>query len=491
MNVSDRETTSIDRRQFLATAGAACAGLSSFGTGAFAAPDKLHMRVAEAAKALAGDGSLLRLLAPNGSEANIHPVISAFKALSGVEVQLLTVPVDEINSQLNLDAIGGTGNYDIALPATFGIPDLAAGGSIRAITEFTEKYEPAGFRKDILYSTGDTFDDEIYGFQADGDTYVMFYHKDMLENADERAAYEDRFGEALDIPVTWRELDQQMKFFHRPSDDQYGGALFRTPGYLAWEWWVRFHANGVWPLSAELEPQIASDAGVSALEDMIRATECLYPHSRSAGLFDNWEHYSRGNIYCNIGWGGTQKYLNGPQSNMRGRMAFGPTPSGQVNGKRVSLPYFNWGWNYVVTSISAQPELAYLFTLFASTSAISTLSVREQEGYFDPFRPEHYSDPVIQETYSKEFLEVHEQSLRESIPDLYLANQTEYFQTLSKSLDAAVNGNVDPRKALERAATQWSVLNLRSGRELQTERWQALRSKYPTRAQSYLQDLGA
>ena len=318
----------------------------------------------------------------------------------------------------------------------------------------------------------------------------MFYHKDWFENPDEQARYEDLFGKSLNVPRTWADLDQQMAFFHRPDQGRFGGALFRTPGYLAWEWWVRFHAKGVWPLSESLDPQIASDAGVSALEDMIRATEFLYPQARSAGLFENWEHYGAGNTYANIGWGGSQKYLNGPKSKMKGRMIYGLTPCGDLGGVHVSMPYFNWGWNYVVTTASAQPELAYLFALFASTSEISTLSVREQAGYFDPFRPEHYEDPFIQKTYTPAFLKVHQESMKNSIPDLYLAQQGEYFQVLSKWLDASINGDANPKEALERVSTQWSLLNLRVGKEAQTARWKALRAKYPRQAQDTLRDLG-
>lgn len=468
---------------------ATCAAAIGAPGTAFPKADGLHVLVADAARRLADGQKTLRLLIPEGCEANVRPVTHAFRKATDINILCRSVAVDEINSELSLDAVSGEGDYDIALPATFGIPDLAADGIIRPISEFAAKYEPAGFRDGILYSSGDSFDGELYGFQADGDTYVMFYHKDWLEDPAEQSRYEDRFGAPLAIPVTWEELDQQMAFFHRPDQNKYGGALFRTPGYLAWEWWVRFHAKGVWPLSIDLEPQIASDAGIAALEEMIRATETLYPEARSAGLFDNWAHYGEGNTFCNIGWGGSQKYLNGPKSKMRGRMVYGPTPMGTAEGAEIAMPYFNWGWNYVVTSISKQPELAYLFALFASTSEMSTISVREQEGYFDPFRPEHYADPVIEQTYSAEFLKVHEASLRSSIPDFYLANQSEYFRVLSQWLDAAINGDVDPRKALERAATKWSVLNLRAGGERQRERWVALRSKYPADAQRLLRDV--
>lgn len=449
----------------------------------------LHHEVARRAKALAGFKGQLSMLIPHGSGANVGPVIAKFRDLSGVQVVTREVPVDEINAQLTLDGLSGEADYDLALPATFGIPDLADNGTIRPLTEFARQHEPEGFRDNILYSIGDTFDGDIYGFQADGDTYVMFYNDLWMSDPTEQGRYADQFGVALDVPQSWHELDRQMAFFHRPDEGRYGGALFRTPAYLAWEWWVRFHAYGVWPLSQDLEPQIASDAGVAALEDMIRATEYLYPHARSAGLFENWEQYGTGNTYANIGWGGSQKYLNGPKSKMRGHMRFGLIPCMGDGGECPGMPYFNWGWNYVVSATSKTPELAYLFGLFASTSEVSTLAVQQQGGYFDPFRPEHYGDPVIQDIYSQAFLTVHEKSIRNSIPDLYLAQQGEYFRVLIEWLDAAVNGRATPELALTRVATQWSVLNLRAGHDGQRKRWNLLRSKYPLAAQNSLRDL--
>ncbi len=153
------------------------------------------------------------------------------------------------------------------------------------------------------------------------------------------------------------------------------------------------------------------------------------------------------------------------------------------------MPYFNWGWNYVVTSNSANPELAYLFALFASTSEISTLSVRQQKGYVDPFRQEHYEDETIREIYSDEFLDVHRESLKKSIPYFYLAHQGEYFQVLGKWLDAAMNGDLKPQEALELVSTQWSLLNLRVGKKTQKKRWLNLRAKYPREVQDVLADL--
>ncbi len=447
------------------------------------------MATAQAAKITAGRNVTLRLLMPQGSGDNLKPVIDAFQQATGIAVAMFQTPVDEINTQLTLDSLSGEGDYDLALPATFGLPDLVASKAIVPLTSYADKYEPPGYRDNILYNIGDSFDNELYGFQTDGDAYLMFYHRELLENAEEQARYADKYGEALAIPLTWQQLDQQMAFFNRPESNLFGGLLFRTPSYLAWEWWVRFHAKGYWPLSKTLEPQIASDAGVEALEEMIRATDHLSPDARNLGLFENWERYSRGDVYCNIGWGGSQKYLNSDKSKMRGRMAYGPTPGGYVNDELLVTPYFNWGWNYVVTASSYEPELAYLFALFASSSKQSTNSVRQAGGYFDPFRIEHYSDPEIQRIYSKDFLTVHEKSLKSAIPDLYLANQGQYFRTLSKWLDRALSGTVNPETALERVAQQWRLISSRSDATLQQSRWMNLRSKYPAEVGSRLRDI--
>ena len=454
------------------------------------ASSQIHDIAAAHAVRIRADRNLtLRILMPQGSGENLKPVIDAFYKATGIAVLTVQTPVDEINTQLTLDSMSGEGDYDLALPATFGLPDLVASNAIVPLSSYAEKYEPKGYRDNILYTIGDSFDGDLYGFQTDGDAYLMFYHRDLLENAEEQARYADKYGEPLAIPLTWQQLDQQIAFFNRPEANLSGGLLFRTPGYLAWEWWVRFHAKGYWPLSKNLKPQIASDAGVEALEEMIRTTENLSPEVRKLGLFENWERYSRGDIYCNIGWGGSQKYLNSEKSKMRGRMAHGPTPGGIVDGELLVTPYFNWGWNYVVTTHSSEPEVAYLFALFASSSKQSTASVRQAGGYFDPFRPEHYKDSEIQRIYSREFLTVHEHSLKSAIPDLYLANQGQYFQTLSQWLDRALSGKVSPEVALERVAQQWDLITEQSDTTLQQSRWMKLREKYPDSVGSRLKDI--
>lgn len=471
------------RRALLVGAGAAAAAASLMPAAARSDPAGMANALADQARRLAqGRDVMLRMTIPNGSAANVEPVVAAFTRATGIGIDIEETHVDDINTRLILGVLGGdegANGFDVALPATFGLHDLIGAGVIHPLNAFAEKYEPPGFRDSLLYSTGDRFDGETYGLQADGDTYLMFYNTDFLNDPEEQARYADLYGDALEIPLTWQQLDRQIAFFHRPDENRYGGALFRFRGYLGWEWWMRLHAKGVLPFSADMEPQIAGDAGQAALEEMLAVTPYLIPDVRSVGLFSNWQKFAAGNVYCNIGWGGTQKYLNRPESKVRGRITHALAPGDMINGKPVATPYFNWGWDYVVSRRSTEAEIAYLFCLFATSPEISTLSVGQRGGFLDPIRAEHYDDPAIREIYGDAFLAVHRKSLETSIPDLYLANQSEYFLVLNEWIDLAISKSVTPGDALRRIEVEWNLITYRSGREVQKTGWAELVAQYP------------
>jgi len=174
--------------------------------------------------------------------------------------------------------------------------------------------------------------------------------------------------------------------------------------------------------------------------------------------------------------------LNGPASKVRNRLAFGPTPGGIIDGRLIRTPYFNSGWNYVVSSTSSYPEITYLFTFFASSPALSTASVTEAGGYFDPFRGRHYDDDLIRESYSSEFLAAHE----DSIPDLYLNGQVEYFDELRLNVKTADAGTKTPKPALDDTVAAWNNITETMGKRSQVVQWHYLKSTYPARVRGAL-----
>lgn len=411
----------------------------------------------------------LVVLYPQGSLPNIKPVAEAFTKRTGVKISFQQTTVDDINTKMLLAAAQDISDYDIALPATFGIPDLVEAGALYDLSDYAAKYEPLVNYQPSLYALGDSYKGKKYGYQTDGDTYVMFYNKSWLDSEEEKQRFKAKYNRPLSVPKSWKELDELMAFFHRPDEDKYGGCLFRTPRYMVWEWWIRFHAKGVCPVDDNMQSNIASEAGVTALEAMISATKYQHPSVTTNGLFENWKQYGRGNCFANIGWGGSQKYFNSSKSLVRGKMVHTPTPG---------VSYFNWGWNYVVSKHSKHPELAYLFTLFATTNGASTSAVR-QDGFFDPFRMEHYTDDVIKRVYTTSFLKAHKKTMTNAIPDFYLEGQGRYVQALQEAIVSAHEGHVTAKEALGYAASQWNEITEDIGRQSQIEQWLQLKQKYP------------
>lgn len=426
----------------------------------------------------------LRVLIPNGSASNVKAATDEFTRLSGVTCEIQEIAVDQINVELIIGANVNT--IDVSLPATFGLIDLAQAGVIMPLDKYAERYEPPGFSQGYLYRKGDHYQGKLYGYQTDGDAYLLFYNKAMMENPAEIEAYAAATGKVLEPAKTWEDLDSMMAFFQRPEKNQYGGCLFRNPGYLVWEWWARFHAKGYLPFDDSMEANINNAAGVTALEELIAATSSLTPNSQTNGLFENWDEFSAGNVFCNIGWGGTQKHLMA-QPAMRDNLLHSALPGPLIEGRPSAMGYFNWGWNYTVSTHSQQPELAYLLSLFCASAEISTLAVRMADGYFDPFRESHYQDSAIGLVYGDSFLQAHKNSLTNSIPDLYIKGQSNYLDVLRQQIMEAINGDLSARETLDICAQKWSHITRRLGRSSQLGEWEVLLASYPESIRDALQ----
>ncbi len=442
-----------------------------------------HARV----RAASGSGRL-RLLIPVGSDANITPIVSAYTELTGVAIDIQTVAVREVGTTLLTSRMMSNQRYDIVLPATYELPELVAARAIRPMDTIA-RIDGTGRDDDgALFSHGNDFNGHSYGRQTDGDVFLMFLNKAILKDHRLTDGYAGRYGTPFSVPSSWEELDRQIAFVHL-NNGHPGAVLFRDRGQIEWEFWLRLHAKGVWPLSSEFDPQFDGDAGRDALSDMINVSPHIEQsrHNKSSFLA-GWKAFTESGADATFGWGGTQKIFRDGGLDPGQQFLAAPVPGGLGAGTPDTLPYFNWGWSYAVTEGTPHPDLALSFVEYARSAEVSTRAIRERSGFFDPFRVEHYSDPVIGEIYGSSFLKVHRASLSNAIPDFYVANRNAYFDTLSAWLTLAIEGEVDPRTALSKAADHWRLLTSKQQKPRQAARWRQLRSSYPFAVSQKLRD---
>ena len=485
------EKYSLNRRQTLSGMASAF-GLLAYPAIASNYPG-FHEEIAQKAKNLVnGQPTVLRCLFASDASKSFVPVAAEFKKLTGIDVIYDEAHHDfDVGTQLMLQSLSGAADYDVASPASFSIVDLAAAGAIEPITELARNHEPEGYRDDVLHRTPESVEGELYAFLVEADAYTMFHNTRFHQDEALSKGYEDKFGATLDIPKTWVELDRQMAFFTRPEEGKWGGCLHRTPGYVAWEWWIRFHAKGIWPFADDMTPQIASDAGIEALEDMIAATESLHPDVFSLDYFDNWDVFHQGNVYCNLGWGGSEKIMSSKWPDFHKHIAYSPIPGGIVAGELLQLPYVNYCYVLTLPANNNFSELSYLFMLFATSPKMMTLAIQQVDGVLDPSRPIHYEDKIVREIFSANYLDNLKWSLSNAVPDLYLKDQGEYFRELNHWLHRALTHETPPKEALDSISKRWDVITKTAGHEAQIERWGKLKAQYSANARRLLKNLGA
>lgn len=430
----------------------------------------------------------LTLLIPLGSRKNIEPIARDFKQLTGVAIHIREAEVREIGTTLLVNKLQGKKRFDIALPATYEIPDLVAADALIPLDDLEGFQSAQAHYPSALYTNGDSFDGKAYGHQTDGDVYLMICNEGILSNPEVAERYADQHGAALVPPKSWQEFDRQIRFVHERLE-QPGAIMFRGNGGVEWEFWLRLHAKGIWPLNANFDPQIDSEQGIEVLEDMIETDEFVVDASGDRNFGAVWQDFQSSGAYATFGWGGTQKIFREASKGRADRYRFAPIPGGEEPGTPEALSYFNWGWSYTVVSGTDVPELALSFVNFAITPEMSSLAVRESGGFFDPFRPEHYEDPDIRDIYGPAFLAVHKNALMNAIPDFYIADRGAYFESLGAWLELALQRGIKPETALKNAADHWRLLGDEAERGNQAKRWQQLRSKYPHQVSSRLRDL--
>lgn len=462
----------LSRRSFLKLS-ASIAAAAHLKPAQLFASSEAENTILKAVKRIKADQNIaLKILHPQGSLENIKPIANKFTQKTGIIIEFIKTPVNNINTKIFIDNASNKNTFDLAVPATFAIPDLAESGALSDLTNYTKKYEEKAGYTPSLYELGNSFNGKFYGYQTDGDAYMMFYKKSTLQNEDAQKQYEDQHGAVLKTPKTWSDVDKVMAFFHKPDQDQYGGCLFRTPEYTTWEWWSRFYENNIRPFTKDMRPNILNDHGVGALEDLIKATEHQHTSSKINSLFQNWEHYAQGKTIVNIGWGGTQKYLNQEHTKIYKDLIHTPTPDGGL---------FNWGWNYVVSKTCEHKEIAYLFSLYATMPNTSNIGIYAQDGFFDPYRHSHYNDPNIEDTYGKDFLAQHKNAMAAATPDLYISARQDYIRTLNENIILACRGIITAEEAMKLTSHNWEEITEQKGRKNQREQWQRLSEKYPER----------
>ena len=156
-----------------------------------------------------------------------------FTAETGIEVDVVQIPWDSFQNQVDLAFVGKSDRYDIVIGDSQWLGMNSLGGHYVKLTDWINKniavdeiYGPA-MTAFAEYPKGSG---EYWALPAEVDANGYVYRTDLFEDPKEMKAFKAKYGYELAPPKTYKELRDIAAFFTRPPE-LYGIATYFSKQY--------------------------------------------------------------------------------------------------------------------------------------------------------------------------------------------------------------------------------------------------------------------
>jgi multiple sugar transport system substrate-binding protein len=507
-NSQSSEAQVLSRRKLLGTAVAAGAALGVAGTAgagpAFAGADgprrwaRPTVATTPAQRAIAG---LKALNLGSGYEINVYaedltidgPRITQkkFEQQSGLKLKPLTAPFLQYFDKVFTDAATKAGTYDIVFAEHNRLGDLDAAGYLTDLTSWVKKYDPG--LSDFIAPQNriwSMYNGKYLSLPTDGDVFMFYYRKDLLESPKERAAFKAKYNRPLAVPQSWDDYNQVAEFFTRPDQKMYGAVEWRVKGVVYWWFWQRLWSlGGTYFNTKDMSAAINSKAGVQALTDLKAANKFMPPDVLSYGYAETVAAMTGGTTFSNITWPAAGKNANDPKTSKTvGKWGYALVPGyakgGKVNHKSMSAP----GYGMVVSNVSKKnKEACYLYCQWFTSPENLIVADNNPAGNTDVLRRSIFNNPIENKIFpgAKSYNKMHEANLAHAVPDPILPGYTKYSDALEIEISNFMTGSKSAKQALDDAAKAWDKITDSYGKSTQLAVYKNFLKAYGSGAKSF------
>ena len=439
----------------------------------------------EAAKKYAGEKITVTWPAGAGALDPKLYVVPKFEEETGVDVELIEIPIGEMFAKTVAEHRAGTGAFDVLSIVPSWLADMALAGVVEPLDPFVEKYDYADDLEDIAPAYRDNqmrWGDTIYAIPDDGDLLMLFYRKDLFEDPVHMAAFKEKYGYDLRPPETWDEFSDIGNYFNDSSEDLSGAAFIRRAGLLHYFFEERYRVEGGKFFDPEtMDALINSDLAVQVVTEMVEDNSFMPAGVADWGPIEVLNAWLAGKVAMAGWWPPVGRWSEGlkaegesmkfvPPSTVQGNVGYALPPGGR--------PQLALGWSLGVSTNSANKELAYLFIQYANSPSISLERVQLPYAFRDPFRQSHYESEEYRNKWptADAYLEILREGAESGLLDLSIRNTFLYEEALQRALGRAMAGE-DPKTVMDDAAREWNDLTERVGVDKQREAYQTWAAK--------------
>jgi multiple sugar transport system substrate-binding protein len=155
---------------------------------------------------------------------------------TGIKVNVIQEPWGSFGDRFFTEMAAGGDSWDMVVGDSQWLGQGATQGHYVDITDFMVSNGIAdSVTKATLTYYGEypTGSGKYWGFPTEGDADGWAYRKDLFEDADNKAAFKEKYGYELAVPENYDQLKDIAEFFTRPDEGLYGVAIYTQKDYDA------------------------------------------------------------------------------------------------------------------------------------------------------------------------------------------------------------------------------------------------------------------
>jgi multiple sugar transport system substrate-binding protein len=297
----------------------------------------------------------------DASNTAIEERVAAFEAETGIDVDLRILPYEDFRPQWSA-AIESGNVPDVTFLGYQEVGQFFSQDVLMDVTDLVGEIQATHGPMNEALVEAVTFDGRMYGVPFWSESTILFYRKDLFEQA------------GIDgPPATWEEFLANAQLLTNPDEGVYGAGFGIGRGNSDAEWWFRdvLWDNGAFVFSedgssAALDTPEAAEA-LQWIADMFTTTGVTPPGAVGWDDSGNNKAYLAGQAAMVINVGSVYYVLNRDLPDLLENTGFALVPGG-VDGRYIAGISNNLG----IFKDAANPELAKQFITYMSDPAWQT-----------------------------------------------------------------------------------------------------------------------
>ena len=430
-----------------------------------------------------------------------------FEELTGAKINVVAVPLSQLYAKVMTPFLTGIGAYDAIIFPPNWSGDIMGGGYLEPLPEKMLKSAQWGEVIQV-YRYLQTWGGKIYGVPIDGDKHFLAYRRDAIDAPKYQSKFKEKYGYDLRPPQTWDEYRDVAEFFNDWDWDgdgvkEYGASeMTQRDAQLFWQFIVRAapyaqhpDVKGGFFFDVEtMTPLINTPGFVQALEDMIEIQKFYPPGGKNFSLSDVIFSFGGGQTALHANWDDGFIQAMEKDSPIRNKVNATMAPGAKKAWNRKTnkwdefpdinrAPFLAWGgWITGVPKTSENKEAAFDFLGFLSNNANQQKDLTVGRYGVNPYRTNDF-DPAFwieKAGFDPEVAKGYTDALRNTLNhpnrvfDLRIPGNQLYVNALATAVSEALAGNLEPQKALDKAAKEWDKITHRVGFDQQKTAYQEI-----------------